>query len=103
MRNKTCYVIKPLFQAGRPIHVEYKVEVAGLLTPEEFSKSGKTESSPPNITPSDTGLYRLLGLDKLFPKQALVFTCLQYKCFENTLRKGEISRYEQFLLFPQCF
>ena len=22
---------------------------------------------------------------------------------ENTLRKGEIARYEQFLLFPQCF
>ena len=22
---------------------------------------------------------------------------------ENTLGKGEIARYEQFLLFPQCF
>ena len=22
--------------------------------------------------------------------------------FENTVRKGEIVRYEQFLLFPQC-
>ena len=22
---------------------------------------------------------------------------------ENTVRKGEIARYEQFLLFPQCF
>ena len=22
---------------------------------------------------------------------------------ENTLEKGEIARYEQFLLFPQCF
>ena len=22
---------------------------------------------------------------------------------ENTARKGEIARYEQFLLFPQCF
>ena len=39
-----------------------------------------------------------------FPKQALVFfTCLQYKSFENTVGKGEIARYEQFLLFPQCF
>ena len=38
-----------------------------------------------------------------FPKQALVFTCLQYKPLENTVRKGEIARYEQFLLFPQCF
>ena len=38
-----------------------------------------------------------------FPKHALVFTCLQYKSFENTVGKGEIARNEQFLLFPQCF
>ena len=25
------------------------------------------------------------------------------KRVENTLEKGEIARYEQFLLFPQCF
>ena len=25
------------------------------------------------------------------------------KLVENTVRKGEIARYEQFLLFPQCF
>ena len=36
-------------------------------------------------------------------KQALVFMCLQYKSFENTVGKGEIARNEQFLLFPQCF
>ena len=33
----------------------------------------------------------------------MVFTCLQYKSFEKNLGKGEIARYEQFLLFPQCF
>ena len=38
-----------------------------------------------------------------FSKQALVFTFLQYKSFENTMRKGEIAHNEQFLLFPQCF
>ena len=38
-----------------------------------------------------------------FPKQALVFTCLQCKSFENTAGKGEIARNEQYLLFPQCF
>ena len=32
-----------------------------------------------------------------------MFTCLQYKSFENTVGKGEIARNEQFLLFPQCF
>ena len=31
-----------------------------------------------------------------FPKQAVVFTCLQYKCFENTVDKGAIS---PFFLF----
>ena len=34
------------------------------------------------------------------PKQALVFTYLQYKSLENTVGKGEIARNEQFLLFP---
>ena len=38
-----------------------------------------------------------------FPKQALVFTCWQYKSLENTEGKGEIAHNEQFLLFPQCF
>ena len=38
-----------------------------------------------------------------FSKQALVFTCLQYMSFENTVGKGEIARIEQFPLFPQCF
>ena len=26
-----------------------------------------------------------------------------YQQVENTAGKGEIARYEQFLLFPQCF
>ena len=42
---------------------------------------------------------RLIG----FPKQGLVFTCIQYKSFEITVGKGEIAGNEQFLLFPQCF
>ena len=36
-------------------------------------------------------------------KQALVFTCLQYKSFENPVGKGEITHNEQFLLFWQFF
>ena len=35
-------------------------------------------------------------------KLALVFTCLQYKSFENTAVKGEIARNDQFLFFRQC-
>ena len=38
-----------------------------------------------------------------FPKQALVFTCLHYKSFKNTVGKGEIAHNEQFLLYPQYF
>ena len=26
-----------------------------------------------------------------------------WKWVENTVEKGEIAQYEQFLLFPQCF
>ena len=48
-------------------------------------------------------LWYCIQIKKLFPKQALVFTCPQYKSFENTVGKGEIARNEQFLLSPQCF
>ena len=40
---------------------------------------------------------------KLFPKQALFYTCLQYNLLENAVGKGEIARNEQFLLFPTVF
>ena len=33
----------------------------------------------------------------------MVFTCLLYKTFEITVGKGEIARYEQFLLFHCVF
>ena len=46
-------------------------------------------------------VYQAIG--QPFPKQALVFTCLQYKSFENTVGKGEIASSKQFLLFAQCF
>ena len=42
-------------------------------------------------------------IDIHFPNQTLVFTCLSYKTFENTVGKGEMARNEQFLLFPKCF
>ena len=40
---------------------------------------------------------------RVLTKKALVFTCLQFKSFENTVGKGEIARNEQFLLSPQYF
>ena len=33
--------------------------------------------------------------DQSVSKQALVFTCLQYTSFENTVGKGEFAHYEQ--------
>ena len=38
-----------------------------------------------------------------FPKQTLVFMCLQYKSLENIVGKREIARNEQILLFRQHF
>ena len=59
------------------------------------------------VTPRGNVLHLIdnmnLSLYLPFPKQALIFTCLQFKPFENTVGKGEIARNEQFLLFPQCF
>ena len=36
-------------------------------------------------------------------KQALLFYLSAYKSFENAVRKVEIARHEQFLLFSKCF
>ena len=49
---------------------------------------------------SDMPLRYMLPTLNPFPKQALVFMCLQYKSFENTVSEGEIACDEQFLLFP---
>ena len=38
-----------------------------------------------------------------YPKQALVFTCLQYKSFENIAGKGEIARLTARLTNYCCY
>ena len=50
-------------------------------------------------------IFVLLGAEEsgdrlTLSETSLVFTCLQYESLENTTGKGEIARYEQFLLFP---
>ena len=55
--------------------------------------------SPKGVLCNTEAALVLIG----FPKQVLVFTCLQYKPFENTVGKGDIACNKQFLLFPQCF
>ena len=52
------------------------------------------------------GLSRLIshGVFQPFPKQALVFTCLQFcssSLFENTVGKGEIACYSVFYSFGE--
>ena len=47
--------------------------------------------------------FKIVVCQRFESGQALVFTCLLYKPFENTVGKGEITRNEQFLLCPQCF
>ena len=48
-------------------------------------------------------LFNVIYICNPFPNKPWFFTCLQYKCFENTMGKGEIARNEQFLLFPTVF
>ena len=45
----------------------------------------------------------VLKLFKTIPTQGHLLMPLGNKPFENTVGKGEIACYEQFLLFPQCF
>ena len=37
------------------------------------------------------------------PNKPWFISVSMYKSFENTVGKGEIASYKQFLLFPQCF
>ena len=46
---------------------------------------------------------RLCRYSYPFPEQALVFTSLEIKSFENSPGKGEIVRNERFLLFYNVF
>ena len=71
------------------------------------SKDIESRNSPPYcqkcsgifVTLYAIGHEYIGQFDSLFPKQALVFTCLQCKSFKNTVGKEEIARNEQFLLF----
>ena len=44
-----------------------------------------------------------LSASSPFTPKILILTHQQQTAFENIAGKGEIARYEQFLLFPQCF
>ena len=68
-----------------------------------LSSIGEPSSSNPFLRPWTQSEVEEQYVHYLLRKQALVFTCLRNKSFENTVGKGEIARNEQFLLFPPCF
>ena len=47
--------------------------------------------------------FRLFQTERLWRRQFVENGIKLFKPVENTVGKGEIARYEQFLLFPQCF
>ena len=64
-----------------------------------------TESSACSLTLSQTTNFRLFQTERVCRRQYQIVKMAEcsLKWVENTVGKGEIARYEQFLLFPQCF
>ena len=65
-----------------------------LLNTEKSGEQDK-ESSKERLVNTDPDLYLH------WPQQALAFTCLQHKYFENTVGKGEIARSSVFYPFGE--
>ena len=57
------------------------------------------------LTISQTTDFRLFQTERVCKRQFLIVENGGKVCDRvgNTVEKGEIARYEQFLLFPQCF
>ena len=56
------------------------------------------------LTHYQTTNFRLFQTERVCRRQFQIQRKWQkVKRVENTVGKGEIARYEQFLLFPQCF
>ena len=82
-------------------------KILKVKMPKNISQSNDVKKLPTNTNfqaPASTGCKEeMASPNAAFPKQALVFKCLQYRSFETNLRKGEIAHNKLFLLFPQCF
>ena len=71
----------------------------------QINEVQKTLEQKVPLTLSQTTNFRLSQTERA---RRLSFKCDENgkefsKRVENTVGKGEIARYEQFLLFPQCF
>ena len=51
----------------------------------------------------ENSLGNIVEKEEMLVILSLGFTCLQYKCSENTVGKGETAYNTQFLLYLQCF
>ena len=91
-------LIQVVSSTGFTVHQDHTAD----LIPSDLD-----ELCHPQIQPQQSPQRVNLGsnnrLHQLFPKQALVFMCLQNKSFESTAGKGEIACYDQFLLFLTVF
>ena len=60
------------------------------------------------LTISQTTKFIPFQIERVCRQQFIIYNLVKtygkfFKGIENTVGKGEIARYEQFLLFPQCF
>ena len=83
-----------MLNSARAISVTVLASRTNRNAPQPLSKSEQltAESITPEIEERLTHSHTMTPFDAP-GKQA----------FENTVEKREIARYEQFLLFPQCF
>ena len=81
----TLSIPKHKYTSQTKLHCLY-----GWFNPKPFSKRHNLDSAKLKEFADDN--FRFAENNRKF-----------FKSVENTVGKGEIARYEQFLLFPQCF
>ena len=98
----TVFEVKMQYMSSLWQSLYYTMPTANNLEEEDLKTlSGKEKMLVTCISFSHNVYFPVsLKFYNLSYKQALVFTCLQYKSFENTAGKGDIDHNEQFLLFP---
>ena len=72
-----------------------------LSCPKQISNVESFILSSANALNLDQSKSVLFGKELTLPPKTLVFACLQYRSFENTLENGEIADNKQFPLFLQ--
>ena len=97
--QSTVSTIGAMFNSNMPFASDLNLEKSEALS---FGK----EYIIVILTLSQTTNFLIFLTERVCRQQILNLTKWQkvfQKSFENTMGKGEIAHYEQFLLFPQCF